>query len=427
VGPVAAPTKAASFPSRLTRRNPRRSAARSSGSPPASPATSISCRASTPSTTPSNLTNDYLLNEKPGTLKPPEYSEVVADLATSWEWSPDKLTLTLKLRDGVKWHNKNPVNARPFDAEDVTFSWGRYAATSQGRANLANSVNPNAPVLSVTASDPRTVVIKLKEPVVYLLSQLTPGQTGNFALMPREADSGYDPRIDLIGTGPFILTNYQSSLGMTFKRNPDYWDAANGGKIETIEYPTVSEYAQQLAQFKAGNIYTMTGGTTSAPRAEDVVLTKNDVPNSQIFLVQAFGFNPGNTIQFGTQPTDANKPFKDERVRQAISMAIDREAYIDAFYNVSAFEQQGLHVGTNWHTAIGPAPGWRIDPQDSKAFGENAKYLQHNVEEAKKLLAAAGYGNGLDVITSYIKGTELGADFQKTVEVRQNMLMEVGI
>ncbi|HEX5139664.1 MAG TPA: hypothetical protein VFX19_01845, partial [Dehalococcoidia bacterium] len=50
-----------------------------------------------PLNTPSNLTNDYLLNEKPGTLKPPEYSEVVADLATSWEWSPDKLTLTLKL------------------------------------------------------------------------------------------------------------------------------------------------------------------------------------------------------------------------------------------------------------------------------------------------------------------------------------------
>jgi peptide/nickel transport system substrate-binding protein len=375
----------------------------------------------------SNLTTDYMLNEKPNTLAPPEYSEVIADLATSWEWSPDRTTLTLKLRDGVKWHNKPPVNARAFDAEDVIFSWNRYSATSQGRANLANSVNPNAPVLSVTASDARTIVIKLKEPVVYLLSQLTPGQTGNFAIMPREADSGYDPRTNLIGNGPYTLENYQASVGMTFRRNPEYWDKASGGWAETIEYPTLPEYAQVLAQFKAGNIHTMTNGTNAVPRPEDVIVTKQDVPDAQILLVQAFGFNMGNTIQFGTQPTEANKAFKDERVRQALSMAIDRDAYIDAFYNVDVYAKQGLEVGTYWHTALGPAPGWRLDPKDTSKFGENAKYYQHNVDEAKKLLAAAGYGNGIEVLTSYIRGTELGADFQRTVEVRQQMLVEAGV
>ncbi len=380
-----------------------------------------------PLNTPSNLTTDYMVNEKSGVLKPPEYSEVIPDLADSWEWSPDRLQLTLKLRDGVRWHNKPPVNGRLFDANDVTFSWTRYAASSQGRGNLANSANPNAVVLSVTAPDPKHVALKLKEPVVYLLSQLTPGQTGNFGIFPKEAEGGYDPRKDLIGNGPFVLSSYQPSAGMTFKRNPEYWDIKNGPYIETIEYPTVSEYAQQLAQFKAGNIHTMTGGTSATPRPEDIVPVKKDLNDILIYQVLASGFSPGNSIEFGTQPTDANKSFKDERVRQAFQMALDRDAYIDVFKNVSNFQKQGLPVGTYWYTAIGTAPGWRIDPKDDKAFGPNAQYYQHDVAKAKSMLAAAGYASGLDVITSYIKGTELGVDFQKTVEVRQEMLRNIGI
>src|SRR5262249_18554351 len=63
-----------------------------------------------PLNTPNNLVNDNLVNEKAGTLKPAEYSEVIPDLAESWEWSPDRLQLTFKLRSGLKWHNKTPVN-----------------------------------------------------------------------------------------------------------------------------------------------------------------------------------------------------------------------------------------------------------------------------------------------------------------------------
>jgi len=110
-------------------------------------------------------------------------------------------------------------------------------------------------------------------------------------------------------------------------------------------------------------------------------------------------------------------------------MAMDRETYIDVFHNVTNLEREGLPVQTYWHTAIGPAPGWRLDPKDSK-FGENAKYFKYDVGEAKKLLAAAGYGNGLEIITSYIKGTELntnGSNFQKTAEVRQDMLRAIGV
>ena len=382
-----------------------------------------------PLNTPNNLVTSLLVMEKPGMLTSPEYSDVLPDLAESWEWSPDGLQLTMKIRDGVKWHNKAPVSGRALDVDDILFSWQRFEAKAQGRANLANSVNPNAPVVNVEATDANTVVFTLKDPVVYFLSMLTPNQTGSFQMFPKEADTGYDPRQNLIGTGPFVMANYQSSQSMTFEKNPDYWDIANTPFVDTVEYPFITEYAQQLSQLKAGNIYSLFGTTGSGLRPDDILVTKSDVPDLSLYVISPTGFNPGVALQFGTQPTEANVAFKDERVRQAFSMAHDRETYIDVFSNVSKFVDEGLPVETYWFTATGAAPGWRIDPRDSE-FGENAKYFQYNVEEARKLMDAAGYGDGLDIIANYIQGTELntnGRPYHQQIEVRIQMLSDIGV
>ena len=85
-------------------------------------------------------------------MKPPE-DEIGPDLAESWEYSPDGLQITLKLRQGVKFHNKPPVNGRALDMDDVLFSWNRFAREVHGRASVANSADPSAPVLSFTAPD----------------------------------------------------------------------------------------------------------------------------------------------------------------------------------------------------------------------------------------------------------------------------------
>src|ERR1051325_8742287 len=78
---------------------------------------------------------DQLLQYKSGYLKPQEY-DVGPLLAESWEWSPDRLSLALKLRPGIKWHNKAPVNGRPLDMDDVLFSWDRFASQSGSRSSL---------------------------------------------------------------------------------------------------------------------------------------------------------------------------------------------------------------------------------------------------------------------------------------------------
>ena len=98
------------------------------------------------------LAYNVLLQVKPGNSQASD-REVIGDLAESWEWSPDGLTITLKLRQGVKWHNKAPVNGRAFDIDDVIFSWDRFTRLSGDRGQIANSANPDAPVLSFTATD----------------------------------------------------------------------------------------------------------------------------------------------------------------------------------------------------------------------------------------------------------------------------------
>jgi len=374
-----------------------------------------------PLNVPRSMVYSDFISEKPGYLGPPEYKEYIPDLAESWEWSPDGLQLTFKLRPGVKWHNKPPINARLLDMEDVLFTWKRYEGIGRYRRDILNSANPSAPILSVFSPDSRNFVLKLKEPSVDLLAHLSIAFQGKPSIIPKETDSRFDIRRDMIGTGPWVLSNYTPSVGMTYARNQDYWEK-DRPRIDQIEAPFVIEYAQQLAQFRAGNVY-----TGAAVRQEDVIRTKQEVPELKMYTTAPPGsFSPGVTVFFGWTPVAENTAFKDERVRQALSMSLDRDLYIDTFYNVEKFRSQGLPVETKWHAVFGAGSGaWMLDPR-SKDFGANARYYMKDITEAKRLLAAAGYANGLPVISNYISGRQLGTDHQKQIQVLEQMAAEAG-
>jgi ABC-type transport system substrate-binding protein len=367
------------------------------------------------------MTDSSLVQFKPGYMKPTQ-NEVGPDIAESWEFAPDGLSIILKIRQGVKFHNKAPVNGRALDIDDVIFSWKRFEAKSSSRAGVANSVSPAAPIISITASDARTVVMKLKEPIIHALGLFTSNATGGTVILPKETDSSFDVRGDTIGTGPFYLSEYKPSQGFTFKRNPDYWDK-DSALVDTVEKPIITEYAATLAQFKAGNIYTF-GSYTSGPQitADDVLPTKRDEPRILVYKgpLSSAGII-GNRVGFGWLP-EGKSPFLDERVRQAISLSWDRDLYLETFYNVKKFADQGLPLETRWHTSLvaSTPDGW-LDPK-SKDFGPNAKYLgyqpgdekldsqkvhERNLADAKKMLAAAGYATGFTTTSSYVTTSEL--------------------
>jgi peptide/nickel transport system substrate-binding protein len=257
-------------------------------------------------------------------------------------------------------------------------------------------VNPDAPVLSLTATDSKTIVIKLKEPLVYALALFVPAGASGVYIVPKETDSTLDLRGDMVGTGPWYLANYKPSVEVTLKRHAEFYDK-DWALVDQIDMPILLENASALAQFKAGNIHGTDISNNVSIRQEDVLTLKREEPRIQLY--QGDLAAAGSVQNFGWLPA-GKSPFLDERVRQAVSMAIDRDLFIDTVLNVSKFESAGLPVQTGWSTALAStSAGWWLDPK-SKDFGPNAKYFRHDVAEAKKLLAAAGYPKGFEIVSS---------------------------
>jgi peptide/nickel transport system substrate-binding protein len=343
-----------------------------------------------------------LLAAKPGHLSSAT-GELQGQLAQSWETSPDGLQITFKMRPGVKWHNRAPVNGRLMDTEDVLFSLDRYAKLGPLGTLVFNSAAPSAPVLSASAPDSSTIVLKLKDPIVYIPNWFAcfGSFTGQIIIYPKEAGgSTLDLRNEIIGSGPFQLKSHTPSVNFILEKNPDYWDKS-AALFDTIEMPIVQEYASRVSQLKAGNIYYAISQNTLRP--EDVLTLKKDEPRIQLYQ-SPFDTTAGVAVTFGHLPVGSSK-FQDERVRQAVSMSWDRDLYISSFYNLDKFTQAGLPTATSWNSHLPftdsyGAGGWFLDPK-GKDFGDNAKYFKFDLAEAKKLMAAAGFPNGFDVSVRY--------------------------
>jgi ABC-type transport system substrate-binding protein len=369
---------------------------------------------------------EALVRNKTGEAEPTKWNEVEPNLAQSWEFSPDKTTLTFKIRPGVKFQNTAPVSGRVLDAQDVALSWTRYVGqTRNNKAANANSVNPTAPIISVTATDNSTVVVKLNAPTSFIMQRFANMITGEIGgIYPREADGGFDPAKTQIGTGAYMVSQYTPSVGLVYKKNPDYWNK-EAGFPDSMEVPFLNEPAARLAQLKTGAIYAMGGLADISP--EDVVPTKKDVPALNLYQFIA----PNNNVSFiqrmGWKPLNGQKsPFVDVRVRQAMALAIDRDAYIDAFSNISKYEAEGLDAEPLYHTSMGFIPGVTLDPR-SKDFGENAKYYTHDLNEAKKLLAAAGYSSGFEYPSAWPNFPAFGPNFPRQIEVMDSFNRELGL
>ena len=344
----------------------------------------------------------------------PASGKVIGDLVQTWE-QPDPLTTVVHLNPAAKWDEKEPLNGRRVTAEDVVASWKRYEKEDSRRTILANSTNPQAPIVDMKAIDASTVQILYKfayGPTLAILAT-------EMRIQPAEGIAG---KIDLAktprGNGPFLLEEYKSGVSFTYKRNPT-WHLGGGERpyVDGILIPIIPNTAQQEVQFRAKNLHL---GAVSRPNMAQFA---KDLPDTSV-VVGARDVN-SPTCGFSYSP---GQPWHDVRVRRAVSMATDRDVFADVILNPKLLEPFGAKLTVRWNAPIAAGYGafW-LDPK-SPQFGPAAQYLQYNIAEATKMLAAAGYTAAKPLEFDNIgAGITWGLDYPKRQEVMQSMVQKTGV
>lgn len=173
-----------------------------------------------------------------------EYTDynVVPDLAEEWDISDDGTVYTFHLRD-TTWHDIEPVNGRELVADDVVATF-EHIMDSGHQASLLDKVD------TIEASDDKTVVITLKEPFAPFLNFMA----NHFMwILPQEAIAGeVDLDREAVGTGPFMLEEYEDNIRLSFVRNPNYFEE---GKpyLDKAVYQIVSDQSARMAAFRTGD------------------------------------------------------------------------------------------------------------------------------------------------------------------------------
>jgi ABC-type transport system substrate-binding protein len=348
---------------------------------------------------------------------PASMLNVEGDAAQSWEKTPDGLTVTFKLRANQKWEPRAPLNGRAITSQDLKYSWDKFEATNVTRGGLMKSANPEAPIESVTTPDANTVVLKLAYPFTLLEHYLANNK--QVLLIPPEAEDKVDLKQQMRGSGPWMMDKWEPSIGWEFIRNPN-WYVKDRPFYERAVYRVIPEYAARLAQLQAGNVDLFLESLNFTPGVEplDALQLKKSRPQLQMLLrIPGSGGNPGS-LSFDYKP---GSPFLDVRVRRAINMLLDRDAFIDTFYNVPAMVSAGLSSEKYWHSHFGAndADYW-IDPRD-KQFGEGGQYFQLNPTEAKRLLQAAAFPFDKDI--PYLHSASQSLQWAQTIA---NFLIQNG-
>ena len=180
---------------------------------------------------------------------------------------------------------------------------------------------------------------------------------------------------------------------------------------------------------KTGAIYAAPGGNALV-LPEDVVPTKKDVPalNMYSFVAPNNNFTPGFTQRFGHLPLNGKKAPVDRCPRAPGDVDGHRPRHLHRrlLATCRRSTSQGLPGETYYYTSMGYVPGVTLDPRKSD-FGDNAKYYKHNLDEAKKLLSAAGYASGFEYTNHWPNTPAFGAAFPKQVEVIEAFQTELGL
>ncbi len=302
-------------------------------------------------------------------------------LAESWE-SPDPLTLILHVRKGIKWQNKPPVNGREFVADDIAWNIERDRLSPFFDRTYMDYIQ------SVKALDKYTVEIKFKPPPTV---ELVRGVLDALHLffVPRECVGTGGTEIEdwrkMVGTGPFMIADFVPDSAVILKKNPDYWgyDELHPKNqlpyVDEVKVLLIRDPATRMSGLRTGKIDRIM--EVLWQDAESLKKTNKELLSRQCPTESP----PSYRMRWDKEP------FTDVKVRQALSMAIDRTKIASTFFGGYALPYSGL---------LAPVHGELYTPYDklpdkpmwtTKSVKE---VLSYNPEGAKKLLAEAGFPNG---------------------------------
>jgi ABC-type transport system substrate-binding protein len=316
----------------------------------------------------------------------------------------DGLTYTFKIRKGVKFHNKPPVNGRELTPEDVRWSIARNSGFDlpQGKIAQMGSFFKTLKGIEVKGD---TVVITLKQKDVNLLRNL---MYEYLVILPKEgadAKGDFEKVENLIGSGPFMPTLITNIGVNKFEKNPNYWESGKP-HLDALTLLAGADAATTTAAFKSKQLDHLQTGYSSAK----AFFGQNDIRfyNSLGSAVGTGGYFMNMT----------KKPFDNVKVRQAFNLAIDRHQIIATAGGPQAAYYFGF-LGA-WQPWMWSQDKWNTMPGYAKSGPDKDK----EIEDAKKLLTEAGYPNGFTFKCECGGGAGDEAVLQMLKKVGINMVVD---
>jgi peptide/nickel transport system substrate-binding protein len=319
-----------------------------------------------------------------GLVRNSRESTIEPAAADKWTISDDGLTYTFHLRPGLKFHNGAPVTP-----EDVIASLTRAKNNGSNKWMLAE-------VTSMDKVDDATVKIVLNKKVASFLARLA---FNSNAVFPKvEIDKvGTNEFKNPIGTGPFMVQEWVVNDHLTLNKNPNWWQMGVDGKpqpyLDQLLFKQVAESTTQVLQVQAGSL----NGSEGIPWSQIPALEKDSRGQLLTF--------PQQQVNFLVLRLD-KPPFDDLKVRQAMSLALDRKVFVDRA------------------TAGKATAGNSFFAKDELYWDPNAT-LPYDLDKAKQLIAQSRYPNGHSGATLQLtSGSQIGRD---NATIAKDMWDKIGI
>jgi peptide/nickel transport system substrate-binding protein len=305
-------------------------------------------------------------------------------IAESWEPNEDGSVWTFKIRQGVKYHD-----GKAMTAEDVAESINTHADPDNG----SNALSVFAGVMSkggAKATDESTVTVELDAPngnFPYLLSS----DNYNLIILPKGFDYPSWPK-NFQGTGPWKMEKYTPDVGITYVKNPDYWDSSRMPNADKSEVKFYAKEQASVLGLQGDEVdliaqYSATGGKA--------LLTDPNVTTIEL----------RSSVHRQVHMRTDKGPLADKRIRQAIGLLVDRNALVDGLLEGKA------DIGND-------SPFAPVFPDTDKTVPQR----QQDVEQAKQLLADAGAANISVTLTTWD-----GFELPQLAQLIQNDLKQGGI